>query len=196
MEKEEPASAIAELLNTGTIEFWVGNRTVHIRKLGTSQPNTLLFTVFVDGITLDGHLAYDAADNRVLFPVPVMLRGEIGRSVIVASSLHEIVRGVINTSIFPTYLRLIPIHAKMRERTLEEAIRFRDVLVTKYHQLTFTNEYDKLETDRFIDEVKRFAENSLFGVDIEIVMAIVPSLVAGWAEEAKRETPAADPTAG
>src|SRR5204862_6237858 len=72
-------------------------------------------------------------------------------------------------------------------RIVEEAQRFRAVLVRKYRQLTYVDEYETLENRRFLEEVKRFAEKrvpeaaSLQAIDS--VVLLVSESVSRWASQ-------------
>jgi restriction system protein len=70
----------------------------------------------------------------------------------------------------------------------EETHRFREVLLRKYHQLTFIDDYETRETERFYEEIKRFVSKRLPDMPAEPTVDLVFNLVSQWAaeEEASR----------
>lgn len=69
------------------------------------------------------------------------------------------------------------------ERIVNEAVRFRDVLVRKYRQFVFTDEYETRDDSKFVEELRRFSSSRLPDVEVSAVVDLVGELVQKWAEE-------------
>jgi HJR/Mrr/RecB family endonuclease len=152
--------------------------------------------VSVDGNELSHHILHDPSGANkffgkdYVFKVPEPLHSRFGETVR-GRTPYEALFKVIGNEIFSAYLawHLEATKAQSFEyervlkRVAEETTRFRDVLVRKYKQLVYRDEYETLETARFKDELRRFAEKRLSDVPASAVAEIVFPMVTRWAEE-------------
>lgn len=72
---------------------------------------------------------------------------------------------------------------ELGERIQSEAEQFREVLLRKYRQLVYTDEYETVEDSRFIAELKRFAAKRLPDLDTDLVTSSVHLLVLSWLDD-------------
>ncbi|WP_052954489.1 restriction endonuclease [Microvirga vignae] len=185
-------SATAQLLEDGILEFPIRTYNVVVKKDGeVTHPHgrILSFNVELNDVKLDDQLiCYTRGGNTsfsIKAPEPyahVFRDGKIRNPHPLA-----VLRRLIEDELFPAYFEALISERFQAYQTLkriyEEAERFRDVLIRKYRQLTYIDEYETLEATRFKDELKRFAEKRLHDIPTSVAVDIVFGLVLIWVSD-------------
>lgn len=197
-----------ELLEKGSMDFSIRENIAHVQ-IVQNFPDACLFSVSVNGINLEVRLICMNTGNsnqKFMFQVPEPLQREFGESFIFEKNPYIALFKVIGARSFQAYLESLTrqraaeavrreqertdeeaSREKITKRIIEEAQRFRIVLVRKYRQLTYVDEYETRELDRFLEEVKRFVKKRLPDADsqsailwaVEVIAVLVPV----WAAE-------------
>lgn len=207
----EEALLLAEnLLNTGGASFQIDSHTFDIEELKELRfLRQRTFLLKVDGINLEGFLHWiGGLDSSRFF---LSLSGELstkigahscyGASAPSESNLYALLYYALfhprERGWFSEYLESA--HKKLdekiraEEKTLQEfgeriqseAEKFREVLLRKYRQLVYIDEYETVENSRFIAELKRFAMKRLPDFDNDLVVSSVLLLVQSWLDVEK-----------
>lgn len=69
-----------------------------------------------------------------------------------------------------------------------EADHFQKVLLRKYKQLVYVDEYETADESRFIDELKRFASKRMPDIDQDFIVNKVHAIVLSWLAEEPRSS--------
>lgn len=210
----EAISSADELSQHGSVSFAIRRYWVQVTKLNEDTEingryyNT--FAVEVDGFELDSPLLRDGTAGAgsvfgkdYVFGVPEPLRdivGSIARGITPYEALSKVIANIYFSDYFPKYTWDVQARRAESERIYrrikEEAENFQEILVRKYTQLVYRDEYETLETARFKDELKRFAGKRLPDVPATVVAEVVFPMVARWVEDQAVSTrePKFDPT--
>ncbi|AWU98096.1 restriction endonuclease [Azospirillum ramasamyi] len=202
----QAAETMATLLDQRAVDFPVRAHRVQVALADeTRSPgrHLLIFAVQVDGAPLDEVLMCDALHlgRGFAFEVPKALQHRFGSEAVWGDTPYDALFRVVGDSSFPAFLESLTSQCAAQEaardqaiaRIVEEVGRFRDVLVRKYRQLTYQDEYETLEVARFRDEARRFAGKRLADLPVEAVVDVLVELVGGWAAEDGGEAVAFDP---
>jgi restriction system protein len=189
-------SAGADLLSNGFYECLIRDHVVSIEKIECSNLPTADITEFrilVDDFELDERLQHISSRGSASFylKIPKWLASISSKDHVLNESPLKVLWQVIDDEAFPRYVEMLAaerlkIQATAKEwltRARSEAELFRDVLVRKYHQLTYIDEYKTRDVSRFKDELKRFAEKRLQNIPAPAVIEVLFNLVSDWASE-------------
>lgn len=204
----EAPSLVAKLFDTGSLSLQIGSHTFDIEELKESRTaQRRAFLVMADGLPLEGSLHWvGGLDSGRFFLSPSgELAIKIGAHSIYGadtpseSSLYALLYYALfhagDRGWFSEYLasahqkqeeeKLVKEKAlrELGERIQCEAERFREVLLRKYRQLVYTDEYETIESTRFIYELKRFAAKRLPDLDSNLVASSVHLLVLSWLDD-------------
>lgn len=197
-----------QLLETGSATFQIDKHIFEISESADlGEPPDRVFLINVDGVFLDawlrcrsgatGHDLALIADREL----SVTLQENTGylagahEETDVYSLMYFALLGNDSRQWFSQYVaecqrkhaqhvREQLIHLQQRDALIHSEVeRFRDVLVRKYRQLAFTDEYETLDDSRFIDELKRFASRRVPDLDPNLVVERAKTLVVSWASE-------------
>ena len=176
------------LLENGSVEFPVNENIFQVTRLNAPHNKGYIgFSVTVNGIYFETPLLYDTGKKYFAFELPLPIWRELspelwsGLQVLDRKDPYNLFLWVINRASFPAYLESLK---AARIRIAEETLRFRAVLVRKFRQLTYVDEYETIEFGGFLEEARRFAKKRLPPEpNSEWVVREIVRLVAGWAAE-------------
>jgi restriction system protein len=167
-------SSTERLIEDGFLELPIRSHNVRVTK---AQHNALptgevmFFTVEVDGIVLGDPLVCSKTRESTSFSIktPKNYTNMLHFDEIRNTYPLAVLRGLIDNDWFASYLysvvaakRIIALRVEeTSQRVMEETDRFRDVLLRKFKQLTYIDEYETLEAARFKDELQRFVAKRL-----------------------------------
>jgi restriction system protein len=202
--ESETNHSLTELFQNGNITFPIGDHIIYVeylpgetrikdRRIRDRIHNYLgykvdhLFDVSINGQKLDAILlSYtdDSFKTKFLFHIPEpTLRDEPNWPELQfadGENPYSTLFWIIGKPSFPTYLA----YREQLVRSIgEEAARFREVLVRKFQQLTYIDEYETREIERFLEEAKRFTKKRLPKVPSQLAVARIVRLVSEWAAE-------------
>lgn len=195
--QEEADRGLANLVESGIVEFPIRDkdiRVVRIKEDRSPGKHCIICSVSVDGEVLEEFLFCDLKNPEFAcaFDVPEALLHKIGNEFVWGRNPYNALFKVIGDRSFSDFLEELKAHRgvqdEQREQLLqqivEEAERFRDVLLRKFRQLTYIDEYDTRETGKFLEEAKRFASKRLPDLPPAAVAEVILRIVSEWAEEA------------
>lgn len=206
----EAISSADDLFHYGSASFTIRRYWVQVTNLRKSTNingrhyNT--FAVEVDGVELDSPLLHSpmagvgsGSGQDYVFGVPEPLRdilGNLVRGRTPYEALSNVIGNIHFSDYFPQYTKDVQARRveleRIHQRIKEEAENFQDILVRKYTQLVYRDEYETLETTRFRDELKRFAGKRLPDLPASVVAEVVFPMVARWVEEQEVSTTEAE----
>jgi restriction system protein len=87
----------------------------------------------------------------------------------------------------PQFVAHLAHRQRLTNKIEAELRRFRDVLIRKYRQLTYVDEYETAEMDAFLAEVRRFVRKRVpelrFAGELEWAVNAIVGVVSTWASE-------------
>jgi hypothetical protein len=124
------------------------------------------FAVCLPGSGLCESLWYNTETKRWVLPIVPGFREEVGGTFVFSDSPVAALQKLIAQPRFADYMKQLVSWSRfdssssIGQRPLHhEFFRFRGVLVRKYRQLSFVNEYGCVELERFLKEAKRFVKS-------------------------------------
>ncbi|HYF87915.1 restriction endonuclease [Azospirillum sp.] len=198
--QEEADRGLVGLLENGIIEFPIRDKAVRVVRIKEERApgkHRLICSVSVDGEVLGEPLLCDLKDLETgcAFKVPEALLYKFSNKYVWGRNPYNALFKVIGDRSFTGFLEELRAHRseqdeqreRLLQRIVEEAERFRDVLVRKYRQLTYMDEYETRETAKFLEEAKRFAGKRLPDLPAAAVAEVIVRLVSEWADEAGQD---------
>jgi hypothetical protein len=188
------------LLRDLKLAFRLDNYDISIK--GKNDPSSMNnepeFDIFINKYQIEGVLTFKNLGKAYFeFCVPHKLRKSLQHVFLQEDNPIYLLSKIVRAKDFREYLSLIikitdernATLEKMRYRIHEEAEKFREVLIRKFNQLTYIDEYETREAHRFIEEVKRFRSKRLPDVFPEFAVYELVKLVSIWAQDTQDSSP-------